>query len=453
MSSRKVILSLLVLTLFMLSFQLHNVVAVHGRIWPAIIVLSPDVTIYEANTDSSYFEITNLDSAAAEVYISPNNNLKDYVDVKTPYVYLEPGQTENISFDIAVEDALQHTGDIFVTFKDSSISYTYFVNLRIYPSASGYATNVQAPSAPTDLTPRKDYCTQDVTVSWTASTDPDTSTIIYEYEIDNNNDFSSKLDSGIVVGTEKTFHLDPGLYFWRIRAYDGKYYSPWVSSSFKINTPYECINRIGELENRINELESRFNLLESLVNAIKSAICTLGDFTFCGSEPAECAGTDTECGVGGMCQNCNLLDGCYSGYYRDYYCSSQSCVYTQTCTEACCDAIYGDPDAYCENDICNAPPQGPTCTDECTFGDTRCKDETTKQTCGNYDGDPCTEWGNDEICSNGCANGECISCLASGEECSDDSECCSNRCLTQRVCVQRDFRGFCKRYQYKKVCS
>ena len=440
-----------VFALSVLSVYSGEVAAVHGRIWPATIILRPAVTIYEANTASSYFEITNLDSAAAEVFIEPNNNLNDYVDVNTPYVYLEPGDMENVTFEIAVSDALSHTGDIFVTFKDPAISYTYFVNLKIYPSPAGYATNTKAPSVPTGLTPSKHYCAQGVTVSWTAAADADTSTVVYEYELDNNNDFSSKLDDGIVVGTEKAFHLDPGLYFWRIRAYDGKYYSPWVMSSFKINKPLECMGTIAELEARIVELESRFNPLEALVNAIKAAVCTLGDFSFCGTGPLNCAGTDTECGLAGVCQNCNLLDGCYSGHYRNYYCSAQSCAYTSSCTEACCDLLHGDPDAYCQAGACHAPPGG--CTDECTSGQKRCSGDN-RQTCADHDADGCTEWGGDILCPNGCLSGECKpACKAAGAECSAGGECCSGNCAFVRTCVSYDLRGICNRYTYKWACQ
>lgn len=445
------ILSAALFSVLLLSVFSSNVSAVHGRIWPATIILRPSVMIYEATTATSQFEITNLDSKQAEVNIAPNNNLNDYVDINTPYVFLEPGQSEIITFDIVVSDALQHTGDIFVTFSEPAISYTYFVDLSIYPTSGGYAANTHAPDAPTDLTPRDDYCGRDVTVSWTAASDDDGNNIVYEFTLDNNNDFSSKIDDGIVVGTEKTFHLEPGLYFWRIRSYDGRYTSQWVTSSFKINEPLECGSKIDELENRIENLENRFDPLEALVNAIRSAVCSLGDFSFCSGGPTECAGTDTECGLGGVCQNCNMLDSCYSGYYRDYYCSSQACSYTSSCTEACCDLQYGDPAAYCSSGVCNAPVGG--CVDACTAGDTRCSGDYI-QTCADYDPDECVEWGGDQLCDNGCFNGECAElCIESGNECQADGDCCSDSCVNVRVCVSYNFHGVCSRYVYQWECQ
>jgi len=55
-------------------------------------------------------------------------------------------------------------------------------------------------------------------------------------------------------------------------------------------------------------------------------------------------------------ENCDNKDGCYSGYYRDYYCSGGSCTYTQSCTESCCDQYYGNSYAYCSGGTCYPPP-------------------------------------------------------------------------------------------------
>lgn len=450
---KKMAFSVMIMSIFMLSVYTSEAVAVHGRIWPATIIMNPSVRIFESTTGSSYVEVTNLDTASADVFIEPNVDLNDYVDINTPYFFLEPGQTANVTFDIAVKDALQHTGDLFITFKDTAVTYSYFVSLRIYPVATGTVANTQSPTAPTGLSPRADYCTRDVTVSWTASTDSDTPTVVYQFELDNNNDFASRKDTGVIVGTDHKFHLEPGLYFWRIRAYDGKQYSAWASSSFKINDPLECMDRMAQLEQRITQLESRFNVLENLVNAIKAGVCTLGTFQFCSGTPTQCAGSDTECGLGGICQNCNLLDGCYSGLYRNYGCSSQSCEYTSSCTEACCDALYQNASAYCSSGVCNAPPTGGSCTNECTSGQTRCSGNYS-QTCGNYDQDSCTEWNTGTLCANGCLNGACQqACVAKGGDCTVGSDCCSGTCSFTKTCTAYDIRGICSRYTYKWTCQ
>ena len=49
----------------------------------------------------------------------------------------------------------------------------------------------------------------------------------------------------------------------------------------------------------------------------------------------------------------------------------------------------------------------PSCTDDCNTGQKRCNGNYT-ETCGNYDSDSCSEWGNSTYCPNGCSNGICV---------------------------------------------
>jgi len=46
------------------------------------------------------------------------------------------------------------------------------------------------------------------------------------------------------------------------------------------------------------------------------------------------------------------------------------------------------------------------CSDECSLGANQCSGSNI-QTCGNYDADSCTEWGNSQACANGCENNQC----------------------------------------------
>jgi len=43
------------------------------------------------------------------------------------------------------------------------------------------------------------------------------------------------------------------------------------------------------------------------------------------------------------------LDGCYSGFYRDYYCLNGQLKYKETCTVSCCRS-FGGEDAFCNSD-------------------------------------------------------------------------------------------------------
>jgi len=74
----------------------------------------------------------------------------------------------------------------------------------------------------------------------------------------------------------------------------------------------------------------------------------------------------------------------------------------------------------CANGICSA-----ACTDECTAGQTRC-DGTLVQTCGDYDADPCLEWGTSMSCGSGsqCANGSCT------QQCPAGTHLCSGTCVS-----------------------
>jgi len=74
-----------------------------------------------------------------------------------------------------------------------------------------------------------------------------------------------------------------------------------------------------------------------------------------------------------------------------------------------CPIIEGwDCSDYCQDSSCKCYgiASGPTCTNECNPGEKRCNGNYA-QTCGNYDGDPCYEWGGDVYCELGCVNGEC----------------------------------------------
>lgn len=50
-----------------------------------------------------------------------------------------------------------------------------------------------------------------------------------------------------------------------------------------------------------------------------------------------------------------------------------------------------------------------TCADDCNGGDAMCVDPQTVQSCGNYDGDACLEFGGAQACMDGqtCSGGEC----------------------------------------------
>ncbi len=81
-------------------------------------------------------------------------------------------------------------------------------------------------------------------------------------------------------------------------------------------------------------------------------------------------------------------------------------------------------DGYCET----------ACSDECDQGSKRCSGEGADEgydVCGNYDADPCLEWGNHTTCGAGeaCVNGQCV------EDCQDE---CPN--AGARICDGDGYR-------------
>lgn len=68
------------------------------------------------------------------------------------------------------------------------------------------------------------------------------------------------------------------------------------------------------------------------------------------------------------------------------------------------------------------------CENECNSGQKRCSGDYS-ETCGNYDSDSCTEWGNRQYCQNGCSNGQCNQCQShSYSACFDNDRYWYNSC-------------------------
>jgi uncharacterized protein DUF1554 len=89
----------------------------------------------------------------------------------------------------------------------------------------------------------------------------------------------------------------------------------------------------------------------------------------------------------------------------------------------------------CTNGTC-----GTTCTDECSTGETRCDSPDTMQTCGQFDADPCLDWGPSTACGGGqtCAGSACATapaCAHDGDACDDGNACTSEDTCSGGVCA------------------
>lgn len=99
-------------------------------------------------------------------------------------------------------------------------------------------------------------------------------------------------------------------------------------------------------------------------------------------------------------------------------------------TLACADGCQAFDTSSCTNDDVTPPPGGQSCKNECTSGavESVCSDlgNVQTRTCGNYDSDSCTEWGNWEITT-----------CSTSEVCSIDSgvaQCVESECEAFWVC-------------------
>jgi len=86
----------------------------------------------------------------------------------------------------------------------------------------------------------------------------------------------------------------------------------------------------------------------------------------------------------------------------------------------------GEPTDCPSGEVCYS---GECCANECpSGGQSVCETGITYKRCGEYDGDPCYEWGPAQSCTYGCVNGACVNCTpdCGNSECGDDG--CGGSC-------------------------
>jgi hypothetical protein len=119
--------------------------------------------------------------------------------------------------------------------------------------------------------------------------------------------------------------------------------------------------------------------------------------------PDTCDGTQSSCGIWPDCQELYSMSGCHYGYYRNYFCSDNNVMYSQACTNYCCQEYMGF-EGYCSAGICEGTP--PSCQSECGFSGSKCVDGNLYSCEMQADG--CTDLILQEDClGGGCFDGEC----------------------------------------------
>jgi hypothetical protein len=150
------------------------------------------------------------------------------------------------------------------------------------------------------------------------------------------------------------------------------------------------------------------------------AVCFNGE---CCSKTDSCAGKD--CGSDGCGGNCG---SCLAGWE----CEEGICTCTPDCTGLSCgsDGCLGSCGDCPVGQTCSMGSCVEGCTNDCAEpGATQCLDSSTFEVCGDYDADPCQEWGNETLCPSGlvCVGGECACELqCDGKECGSDG--CGGSC-------------------------
>jgi hypothetical protein len=137
------------------------------------------------------------------------------------------------------------------------------------------------------------------------------------------------------------------------------------------------------------------------------------------------------------CNWCSYHDSsaCYAGDVWWFDCHGNPYEIRTDCTsgQSCCSGVCCAVGQFCSGGTCiNA------CTNDCIVGDRQCSG-SGYQTCGEYDGDGCTEWGgpvttcnDNSVCTtDSCSAGACV---YNPITCNDNNACTTNNCNALTGC-------------------
>ncbi len=149
--------------------------------------------------------------------------------------------------------------------------------------------------------------------------------------------------------------------------------------------------------------------------------CELNTTSGCWEWGAEVACNGGETCSGGQCST-TCVDECTEGSRQCSGDGYQICATdhdADACTEwgavTACGSTESCSDGYCST----------TCTNECTQGSVQCSGSTGVQSCGDFDSDPCLEWGPVVPCDTGetCSNGTCSTSCDDECDSAGDTQC------------------------------
>ncbi|MBU1433171.1 hypothetical protein KKF91_21755, partial [Myxococcota bacterium] len=175
-------------------------------------------------------------------------------------------------------------------------------------------------------------------------------------------------------------------------------------------------------------------------------VCDGDAFKRCGGFDAD-ACTEwselTPCGVGESCSAgaCAPIESCTDECVEGVTQCSNDSAGVRACgqfdEDPCAD--WGPTAPCAAGETCSQGACAATCADECTAGTQICDGDAFK-TCGQFDADPCDEWSALTLCAEGesCSAGECNPVAACEDECVAGGVRCSSDSAGVRRCGQFD---------------
>jgi len=221
---------LLMITVFVMLLAM-SVHAIAAFIQPPKLVYTVYVEEGRVNEFPGSIKVKNINTFPVTVIFDK----PDWVDM-VGSVQLQPDEEQDVLFTIVLMQSGTYNSDISATYTASGhLPLALSAELTVNAIYNGSYTNLNPPDAPQLLAPGDGSETHDksVTLQWSVSNDPDGDSVIYNYFVDDNSDFSSA-ETGSTSGTQLQLELSYDTYYWKIVASDGEHEASSAVQSFSI---------------------------------------------------------------------------------------------------------------------------------------------------------------------------------------------------------------------------
>ena len=198
--------------------------ALNGSIRPARAIYYPNITLNQINIINGSVEIENKNDIPVNIFMSSSNN----VDVEIDNFTLQPNEKRNVGYRVFIWEAKNYELYVSASFSAERFSVGVGSDILVFPNSTGSSQNQNPPSAPQLISPTNatliNQSRLNVVFEWSNSTDSDSQTIAYILEISNNPSFSSPSIYSTLKNYKKV-SLTTGIFYWRVKAFDGKNYA------------------------------------------------------------------------------------------------------------------------------------------------------------------------------------------------------------------------------------